>query len=260
MKKRSLFAAIAMLVVSAIVLTSATFAWFSMGDSVSVTQFTVGVAEADGLMISADNSSWGTSVALSTIYTANNYKNIVYNSGDLMFPVSGTGDPNGTWFSGYSAAGTPVIEQVNRTGADPEKGLFFCFPVWILYKGTGTQAVDLSASTIANTSGATKDALKAARLAIAVGDTGTASKVYVPDNTDDSTYQYVSSVTGTVPTPTTFTNGVITSNLSDLSVTLTAGTAAKVWVVLWLEGTDAQCTDDVAAGGSLDVALTFTKA
>lgn len=252
MKKRSLLAAIAMLVVSAIVLTSATFAWFSMGDSVSIGQFQVGVAEADGLMISADNSSWGTSVALSTIYTAANYKNIVYNSGDLMFPVSGTGAQNGNWFSGYSAAGTPVISAVEST----ENGLFFCFPVWILYKGTGTQAVDLSASSIANVTGATKDAASAARLALCVGDSAAPTAVYAPDT--DTSYTYVSSVSGTTPTTATMTT--ITNDLSDLSVTLTAGTAQKVWVVIWLEGTDPDCVDDVAAGGELDVNLVFTKA
>ena len=53
MKKHSLVAAIAMLVVSAIVLTSATFAWFSMGTTVGVEALTIGVSESSGLLISA---------------------------------------------------------------------------------------------------------------------------------------------------------------------------------------------------------------
>lgn len=46
MKKRSLFAAVAMLIVSAIVLTSATYAWFATGGSTSINTITGKVAEA----------------------------------------------------------------------------------------------------------------------------------------------------------------------------------------------------------------------
>ncbi|MBQ3005326.1 MAG: hypothetical protein IJM97_02915 [Clostridia bacterium] len=61
MKKRSLVSAIAMLVVSAIVLTSATFAWFATGDTATVNQISASVSNAEGsILISADGNEWKT--------------------------------------------------------------------------------------------------------------------------------------------------------------------------------------------------------
>lgn len=64
MKKRSLVSAIAMLVVSAIVLTSATFAWFATGDTATVSQIGAEVSNAEGsILISADQVEWKTTLA-----------------------------------------------------------------------------------------------------------------------------------------------------------------------------------------------------
>ena len=50
MKKRSLVAALAMLVVSAIVLTSSTYAWFAVSDSAEVTTISAQVTNASGAL------------------------------------------------------------------------------------------------------------------------------------------------------------------------------------------------------------------
>lgn len=62
MKKRSLVAAIAMLIVSAIVLTSSTYAWFASSSSASVTSITARI----------DNNNGAISVAAAGTYAANN--------------------------------------------------------------------------------------------------------------------------------------------------------------------------------------------
>ena len=79
LKKRSFVGAIALLVISAITLTSATFAWFSMGKEAKIETMELTVSSPDGFQISADAADW-TSVLTpeeifkmgeSDIYTAN---------------------------------------------------------------------------------------------------------------------------------------------------------------------------------------------
>lgn len=53
MKKRSLFAAVAMLIVSAMVLTSATYAWFASGTKASVGEIKASVSKSDGTLLVA---------------------------------------------------------------------------------------------------------------------------------------------------------------------------------------------------------------
>jgi hypothetical protein len=70
MKKRSLIASIAMLLVSAIVLSTSTYAWFSAGAAVSVEKITASVQNTDGsLQVSATGAadSWGDILEQSTI-------------------------------------------------------------------------------------------------------------------------------------------------------------------------------------------------
>ena len=61
-KKRAFISAIAMLIVSAIVLTSSTFAWFSMSKATEVESMNLNITTADGISISANVHKFGTSV------------------------------------------------------------------------------------------------------------------------------------------------------------------------------------------------------
>lgn len=61
-KKRAFVSAIAMLIVSAIVLTSSTFAWFSMSKQATVEQMDLTVSSPEGIQISANASAWTASL------------------------------------------------------------------------------------------------------------------------------------------------------------------------------------------------------
>lgn len=251
MKKRSLIAAIAMLVVSAIVLTSATFAWFSMGNFVDVTSFDAAVSKSDGLMISADESNWDTTITLDQISNHGAYRHIV-GSTQKMFPVSSNG--TSTFYTGHKEGDVVVIETIDSQ----ETGLYYEFPVWLKYKGEGSATVNLTGTTIEpKTANNDNDvaAKQAARLAVHA-DGASSTTVYLPDTTGDGSLVYASA-TGRNPATTALTN--TTTNLSNITVSLTSGTAVKVWVKLWIEGYDDQCTDELAAGGNLAVYLKFTK-
>lgn len=61
-KKRAFISAIAMLIVSAIVLTSSTFAWFSMAKKAEVETMQLNITSPEGIQISANTSAWTTSL------------------------------------------------------------------------------------------------------------------------------------------------------------------------------------------------------
>ena len=67
-KKRAFVSAIAMLIVSAIVLTSSTFAWFSMSKKASVDAMDLTVSSPEGIQISANASAWTASLTIDEIF------------------------------------------------------------------------------------------------------------------------------------------------------------------------------------------------
>ena len=67
-KKRAFVSAIAMLIVSAIVLTSSTFAWFSMSKEAKVEQMDLTVSSPEGIQISANASAWTASLTNDEIF------------------------------------------------------------------------------------------------------------------------------------------------------------------------------------------------
>ncbi len=70
-KKRAFVSAIAMLIVSAIVLTSSTFAWFSMSKEAKVEQMDLTVSSPEGIQISANASAWTASLTNDDFFNEN---------------------------------------------------------------------------------------------------------------------------------------------------------------------------------------------
>lgn len=66
-KKRAFISAIAMLIVSAIVLTSATYAWFTMAKKVEVESMELNVTSPEGIQISANTSAFTTKLTVDEI-------------------------------------------------------------------------------------------------------------------------------------------------------------------------------------------------
>lgn len=67
LRKRTFISAIAMLLVSAIVLTSSTFAWFSMATRVEVESMDLNITSPDGVQISANTSAFTTMLTLADL-------------------------------------------------------------------------------------------------------------------------------------------------------------------------------------------------
>ncbi len=245
MKKRALISAIAMLVVSAIVLTSATFAWFSMGKKVTVEQFKANVSEADGLLISAyADKDFDTSVSLKAIRTAADADLNIPGEEAKISPVSF--NVNGTFIAGY------LDDQGDLQTSVAADGSYYKIPLYIKYYGTETATIALDGTTVSQGTG-TKgtNAFKAVRVA-----TDKASYVFAPNSETSETFQYVATAGGAAQT---LSNVVTQADSNNLTFTLNPGSTTKVIVYVWLEGTDPQCTDDEAAGGDFTVDLAFVK-
>lgn len=245
MKKRGLISAIAMLVVSAIVLTSATFAWFTMGKKVTVSQFNVGVSEADGLLISAyADKDFATSVTLEQIRTAADASTSIPSEGAVVSPVSSNG--NGTFVAGF------INDQNNLETSAAGEGSYYAFPVYIKYSGASTATIALDGTTVsAGTGSKGTSAYQATRIA-----TDKAAYVFAPNSDASETFTYVPNVGGS---PVALNNVVTDATSNNLTFTVAAGTTTKVMVYVWLEGCDTKCTDDLAAGGDFTVDLAFVK-
>lgn len=93
LRKRTFISAIAMLLVSAIVLTSSTFAWFSMATRVQVESMDLNITSPDGVQISANTSAFTTTLTLADLKgesTArwNAYEGNINNIPDSLRPSS----------------------------------------------------------------------------------------------------------------------------------------------------------------------------
>ena len=111
MKKRSLFAAVAMLIVSAIVLTSATYAWFATGGPASISTISGKVATVSSgvlLGVNANDRKWGDTL---------DYKKLADSSLNNAFATNWAIDDNGTAVlanpSDTGAEGTGVYQPVS---------------------------------------------------------------------------------------------------------------------------------------------------
>ena len=86
LKKRTFISAIAMLVVSAIVLTSSTFAWFSMAKRVEVETMELNITSPDGVQLSANTDAFTTMLTLADIKGTSSARWKAYDGNQNNFP------------------------------------------------------------------------------------------------------------------------------------------------------------------------------
>lgn len=284
MKRRAFISAIAMLIVSAIVLTSSTFAWFSIAKEAQVSPMNLNITTADGISISANVHKFGTTVTTDDIIPADGVagKNLAAdadhtnNIPELLAPASSTfalasGYP--TFFKGSVGES----KQVSVTKITDERiGCFVVFDLFVQVSNNN-QTVKLAGTTISSDDAnvikalrlglvncgykeyAQKDAAKtittsaAANTAMWIvdGNSSDATKYIAPNangalaTTDGFAIAYIgNTAAGTVATAT---------NASDLTFVANKG-VNRIRFYLWVEGQDADCTNDIA-GGNFDFNL-----
>ncbi len=86
LKKRTFISAIAMLVVSAIVLTSSTFAWFSMAKRVEVETMELNITSPDGVQLSGNANAFTTMLTLADLKGETTARWAAYEGNQNNFP------------------------------------------------------------------------------------------------------------------------------------------------------------------------------
>ena len=149
-KKRAFISAIAMLIVSAIVLTSATYAWFSMAKRVEVESMELNVTSPEGIQISANTSAFTTKLTVDDIKGTsttrfNAYTGNVNNIPTTVIPSSSIFETNGAlpqWFTGS-------IDDQNRMNISSRTEVgsgFVAFDLFVKVKDATT--VKFGSSTV----------------------------------------------------------------------------------------------------------------
>lgn len=165
LKKRSFVSAIAMLVVSAIVLTSSTFAWFSMGKEASVGTFDLEVSSPEGIQISANATRFTSTITYAdltgentTAPAANAYAGNQNVMSTMLLPVTGNAvtagklalfkaqiSENSSFPSGYGITGAGPAYNTAAATKDAEYmafDIFFRVSVATTLTMKGTSIVD----------------------------------------------------------------------------------------------------------------------
>lgn len=194
-KARKIIPALAMLLVAAVMMSTASFAWFSMNTTATATGMQIKATSSGGLAIAvngtknaapADGSAYKTSVDMTNAWT---------NEATAVEPVSNSyGTDN--WFYGTAASvddyaiasdGTyTTIGTINPAGADKQgAGYFFHTQVFVkslseAHKTGATGPLKVSAITLknGNTTGAGANLEKALRVAVRYTDGGTVKWLY----------------------------------------------------------------------------------
>jgi len=259
LKKKAIFSALAMLIVTAIALSSATFAWFSAGTTVGVDQLTATVSNNDGsLQISATGTagSWKTQLSLLDLQGAGT--NLLPGT---LTPVSTTLAASGATIIGGAlttvedppASGTFVSQF---TASTPATG-YIKYTVYL--KATQNMTVTITPNLARTTNfiyAGLEDTGTATKLI------GTASRKYTPiaksdlvavDTNNDDVLSTTEAGTGGLGTEQT-AEGLT----AQLSMDLIANDAKPFVVYIWAEGQDVECIRTFTTD-NMNFSLTIAK-
>jgi hypothetical protein len=245
-KKRALLSAIAMLIVSAVVLSSATFAWFIAGTTASVTGIQATVSSGSSVQVSAEaTANFSNTVDMATLklQPTNSFP------GSLTAISTGNTPADGAFFLGNL---TNAYVFTSSTIAPANIGDYLVkFTVYVRCSTAGS--VTLTGSNFATSGnsmvyGATQ-----------IDGTGPV-KVWAADNTTLGYNGISTAVAGTdanhdgiisasEKTAGTLTTIVPLGNIQTLTIPFsgTVDETHSLTIFMWLEGQDAQCSGSVTA-------------
>ncbi len=237
MRKSALLSSVAMLIVSAIVLTSATYAWFSASTQANVTGIEATVETSTGILISTDGSSWKTNINFAG-FTPDNFAPCSTADGATF--VTG-GYQNDQLELKPATAGTELVWQdlyvKGTAGEDVTVAPVFTCDANIA-KAVKFALYDMSANKFLG-----------GGVVAADGSTGTYSGTSYNGNmaaNDDDAF-----------TATANTSTVTEITASALSFELT-GSAQRFKLCVWVEGNDADCVMDKVTGESVGFTVSFS--
>lgn len=244
-------------------LSAATYAWFSLSNAAKMSNLTMTVGAAKGLQIADDpGSSTPADTAWTTSINAPNVKGklmpATYDGGTFYKPeYNDDGEVE-------SVTTTNVVELTSANDDANKEGNYYTMTFYMKSVGADSQVCLVQGTDLASTSRkgtyvvnnvtAAQDAAAAIRIAITVGST---TKVYEPNADTNFTGNFATinyspkksdNVTTIMQSNTgAFTNSTGTGN-SDPIFSLTKDEATKVTLHIWIEGEDAHCVNEIQLG------------
>jgi hypothetical protein len=264
-KKRALLSAIAMLVVSAVVLSSATFAWFVAGDAANINTISANVATSSSIQVSADKDSWSATLNQSDM-EAVPVGIVPDNSFPAMLTAISTPATASMPFFKGELLNTKAFTSSSASAGDIAASLVK-FTFWI--RSGADAAAAFTTSTLIGS------AINATYVAIQIGDSGVDNAgtktptVFV--GTANSYVPIIGAAAGTDTDGNGIMNGAGefgslgttvtgTAFAGATQIALTSMTEKQIIVYMWLEGNDANCKLGTGGtSGSAALALNFVK-
>lgn len=247
--RRQLMAAIAMVVVSAVALSSSTYAWFVQSSEVTAEGMKVQAAAESGIEISyAGSETWG-SVATSSAETG------------VLYPTS-TNDVT-KWYHAKANAstdktalnGTYEILSLNNSGATDGGSKYFLLTEYTIRSASKEVARNLTIDSVTATTIGTSSAKlnEALRVAIVIEGDNNGEKqnvrIYAP-NGGDTEYNIWDGSSGDGPSVLVTANNGNNAESTTVSV---PNTGVKVKVYAWYEGEDTELKSINLPGSGLTI-------
>ena len=253
-KMRKLIPALAMLLVSAVMMSTASFAWFSMSTQATASGMSVQAVADAGILISNGGGAW-TSSATATTASAN------------LRPVNTKDGSAWYWTTSTNAADANVGKTTNTftpvTPINETTNYFLYNKFYIKSSSTNAVAGVINLSNIEITESEDYDLNEAARVLVKCGTN------YYIYSMSARTYKVVTVTSGTV-SMTEFTSTADGAQTAQLfsgnvpAVSADAAGAVAVEVYVYYEGEDANCFSnnlkDAVATISVSLAFTFVAA
>lgn len=256
-----------MALICVLMLSAATYAWFTLSSSAKITNLTMTVGEESGLLIAEDTDRAGTGAAgtygSTLVFGEGSGYSTNYKLNGALLPA--TVETDGKLYSPvYNDAGeVSDIEEADAIMADTSAdGNYYCYKTSFYMKVEGDVGVDVKlADTTLNGDAKTvptggtyvlnaNDGIGAKAIRIRISD-GTNTIIYQPlsDWSKPAGVYNFATDSRTVKNTITATDiqnklGIFTTQNGKLAIS-TTGT--RITLEIWLEGTDDCCVDEIKA-------------
>ena len=249
MKKfKKLIPAFCMLLISAVLMGTSTFAWFSMNTQVAASGMQVRAATSKNLVISTDGTTWSNSAEKASASLT-------------MIPCSSANGIN-FWSpnknaKAYNDYALDSSDATSATWSDKKTDSNYVLKTTYHIKTESDEYTTLwvSGITVSQQNGGTDDISKSLRVAVQYG-TGVV-RIYAPGYSDAQTYDAATGTTGAGWSQSITTS--LTGDTAKVSLGSVNTTSIECNVWIWFEGQDTNCTsaNSTIATDEYDVEITF---
>lgn len=250
--RKQLLAAIAMVIVAAIALSSSTYAWFVNNTTVTAEGMTVQATTDASLLISDSASGTFASIANQSVSSASMKPCTSYDGGTMaILDTSKTKVLSAAAFNATMNDGSELTADGLKTESTNTGNTYWIEDKFYLkYNGSTTTKIYVPTITVTKTAENTATYMKSIRVAVKIGDSGTWYAFNPQSGTAATVGKYDS--TWSLATPSYATGA------TEVATAMSNNTAVPVYVRVWFEGQDSTCYTDAVDATGFKVSVDFS--